>query len=35
MIYAHVLNRGGWGARRPIDNLVAEKPSAYHAPSGS
>lgn len=35
MIYAHVLNRGGHGVRSPIDDLVGERQSAYHAPSGS
>ena len=22
MIYLHVLNRGGWGAQSPLDNLL-------------
>ncbi len=35
MIYAHVLNRGGQGVRSPIDDLVGERQSAYHEPSGS
>ena len=35
MIYAHVLNRGGHGVRSPIDDLVGERQSAFHEPSGS
>ena len=35
MIYTHVLNRGGLGVRSPIDDLVGERQSAYHEPSGS
>jgi hypothetical protein len=35
MIYAYVLNRGGHGERRPINDLVEKRQSAYHEPSGS
>jgi integron integrase len=35
MIYVHVLNRGGHGVRSPIDDLIAERQSAYGAPAGS